>query len=98
MYARATCCLTHLIAVREEVPVSIAPDKLAKLPLSLHGRHRAVIQPIAVLAGTSEVLVGVGDAISVEIHLSHYFTAAVAAAVSLELREFEFQKLPELSS
>jgi len=61
--------LTHLVAVREEVTVSVAPDKLAKLPLRFHGRHGAVIQSI-ILAGAREVLVGVRDAIGVEIHAS----------------------------
>lgn len=62
---KASCA--HLVAVREEVAVAVAPNELAELPLRVHGRHGAVIKPI-VLARAREVLVGVGDTIRVVVH------------------------------
>lgn len=65
----------HLIAVGEQIPVAVAANELAKLPLCLHGRHVPVVKPI-VLPGAREILVGERDAIRIIVH------AAAAAAAS----------------
>lgn len=57
----------NLVAVREEVAVAVAPNEFAELPLRVHGRHGAVIEPI-ILARAREVLVGVRDTIRIVVH------------------------------
>ena len=47
--------------------MAVAANELAKLPLRVHGRHPSIAKPI-VMSGPHEVLVRVGDAISVIVH------------------------------
>lgn len=58
---------SYLVAVGEKVPVAVAANELAKLPLRVDGGHSSIGNPI-VMPGTYEVLVGVCDSIRVVVH------------------------------
>lgn len=68
VWCRARRSPTHLIAVGEEVAISIAANELAKLALGLYGRHPAVRIHITVLPWPHQVLVSVGDSIGIIVH------------------------------
>ena len=59
--------ISYLVAVREKIPVAVAANELAKLPLRIDSGHSSIGSPI-VMPGTHEVLVGVCDSIRVVVH------------------------------